>query len=81
METHGNPLCEIESRSAEISSIPANDAGLAKPSTQTNISRRQLTRQEELALKPVVQRLYIEEGLTFAEVQRVLQTDYNFYPT
>jgi len=81
MEGHCSQPGELQPKLVEIGGISADHTNSAKSSIQTPVPRRQLTRQEQLALKPVVQRLYIEEGLTFAEVQRVLQTKYNFNPT
>ena len=81
MEGHSSRQWDLHSQSTGVAGNEGEYDGPANPSVQTGVPRRHLTRQEQLALKPVVQRLYIEEGLTFAEVQRVLQTDYNFYPT
>jgi len=77
MDEHRSRPWELEPKGLKTDGIPADPAYI----TLASVPRRQLTRQEQLDLKPVVQRLYIEEGLTFAEVQRVLQTEYNFNPT
>lgn len=44
-------------------------------------SSRTLTLQDELALKPVIQRLYIEQRLTFPEIQSVLKAEYGLDAT
>jgi len=82
MEEQRYQSWQSESKVSEIGGTLAaeEDIPINYP-LQTVVPRRQLTRQEQLALKPVVQKLYIEEGLTFPEVQRVLQTEYNFNPT
>ena len=49
--------------------------------SQTTPSRSRLDQQKLLELKPVIRRLYIDEGLTFGEVANILKTDFNFIIT
>ena len=44
-------------------------------------SRQQLSAQELEELRPVIKELYIEKGLTFKEVQKILHVQYNWKPT
>ena len=41
-------------------------------------SRSTLNQQQLLELKPVIRRLYIEDGLKFVDVAYILKKDYNF---
>lgn len=43
--------------------------------------RHQLIPQELEALKPVIKTLYIDNGLTFREVQQILHARYNYKPS
>ena len=43
--------------------------------------RRQITSREKEALKPVIKHLYIDNGLSFKEVQKVLSVHHNWCPT
>ncbi|KAH8587806.1 hypothetical protein B0O99DRAFT_640813 [Bisporella sp. PMI_857] len=45
------------------------------------VHNRQLTVQEWIALRPVIERLYIHENLTYEQVATILKSRYNFYPT
>jgi len=56
------------------------DIGVTTPLRPVN-SRRQLSSEELAALKPIIKQLYIDNGLTFQELQKVLESQYNYNPT
>ena len=45
------------------------------------VPRRQLTPAEVETLRPIIKRLYIDEGWTFRQVQWHLRTYHNYNPT
>ncbi|KAH8597216.1 Clr5 domain-containing protein [Bisporella sp. PMI_857] len=44
-------------------------------------SKRQITAEEWIALRPIIVRLYIDEGRTYEQVATILKSRYSFYPT
>ena len=63
--------------SAVLTQEPEQPSGSVQPTPP----RRQLNRREAEALKPVIELLYIEQGLTAAEVIEFLSRNYNYNPT
>ena len=56
-------------------------AGQEEPFSRPLAGQRKLSPEELDALKPVIQDLYINNGLTFREVQRILHARYDYSPT
>jgi Clr5 domain len=48
---------------------------------ETTARRKMYPKEQWLALKPVIQQLYVEEGRTFAKVAEYLQENHGFDPT
>jgi len=53
------------------------DTGDADTTSQRASQRKYFSREELVALKPVMKELYIDKGLTFKELQMILDTQYN----
>jgi hypothetical protein len=56
--------------------LPANT-----PNWPVGSKRMQLSQQEWNELKPIIQKMYIDEGKKFKEVAVYLQTNHNFNPS
>ncbi|KAH8588973.1 hypothetical protein B0O99DRAFT_638072, partial [Bisporella sp. PMI_857] len=81
---------ETSSQSGELgilglrnSATGVSDLVMAQPALllQPTTTKRQLTEQELEALRPVITRLYIEEGLRYEDVRKYLFENYNVDPT
>jgi len=57
------------------------DAGQGTVGLQRAAPRENLSPEELESLKPVIKELYIDQGLTFRDVQKILHVQYNYRPT
>ena len=60
------------------------NAGLRRDAVESPglvVPRRLMTAAELEELKPVITRLYIDEGRTFQQVQKYLRTHHHYNPT
>jgi hypothetical protein len=49
--------------------------------SEMNGRRKMYPKEQWLALRPIIQRLYVDEGQTFLKVAGYLHEHYNFNPT
>ena len=49
--------------------------------SDTNGRRKVYPKEQWLALRPIIQRLYVDEGQTFVKVAEYLHEQHNFNPT
>jgi len=76
----GLPYRAAPEGTAGVADGHESSSGSISPPLQSKpvTSRSRLNQQEVLALKPVIRRLYIDDGLTFVQLAKVLEKDYKF---
>lgn len=72
---------ELKLKTPETSDVSNVQIQEQAPSQSTRPRRRRVTFEETEALKPLITDLYIDQRLSFKEIQKVLSTQHNWCPT
>jgi hypothetical protein len=78
--TFAGPASSLSSAGTQEGQNSTMTPGLEKV-RELDLRRKMCPKEQWLELKPVIKRLYVDEGLTFLKVAEYLQEHYDFNPT